>query len=252
MLAVVSLLAIITVSLTITRIATVVLVATGLTRDVARFQARSAFSGVGFTTSEAESVVNHPVRRRVIMMLVLLGSAGVVTTVTTLLLSFSGTSGGQTASRILAIVGGLVVLRLLAGSRVVDRGLIRFTEWALRRYTTIDVHDYDRLLHISGDFTVAEIEVDPDHWLAGSTLADLRLREEGVIVLGAYRGGTDYVGVPAGSLRIDVGDVLVVYGEDERILALTERPAGAAGDEAHQAAVRAYAGQRAPAQKPEA
>ena len=62
MLAVVSLLLIITLSLLMTRIASVALVHTGLSREVARFQARSAFSGVGFTTSEAESVVAHPVR----------------------------------------------------------------------------------------------------------------------------------------------------------------------------------------------
>ena len=37
-------------------------VATGTSSELARFQARSAFTGVGFTTSEAESVVLHPVR----------------------------------------------------------------------------------------------------------------------------------------------------------------------------------------------
>jgi hypothetical protein len=46
MAAVVSLLLIIALSLLITRIASVAFVHTGLSREVARFQARSAFSGV--------------------------------------------------------------------------------------------------------------------------------------------------------------------------------------------------------------
>src|SRR3954452_25540852 len=82
----------IAVSLLITRIGTTALVHTGLSREVARFQARSAFFGVGFTTTEAESVVNHPVRRRIVLWLVLLGNAGIVTVLASVVLSAS--SGG--------------------------------------------------------------------------------------------------------------------------------------------------------------
>ena len=46
---------------------------TGMDRKRAVFQALSAFSGTGFTTKEAEFVVNHPVRRRVIIWLMILG-----------------------------------------------------------------------------------------------------------------------------------------------------------------------------------
>ncbi|HUW03445.1 MAG TPA: hypothetical protein VMW08_13900, partial [Acidimicrobiales bacterium] len=65
-------------SLLVTRVATVMLTLTGMSRESARFQARSAFSGTGFTTTESESVVNHPVRRRIILSLILLGNAGIV------------------------------------------------------------------------------------------------------------------------------------------------------------------------------
>ncbi|HWH13902.1 MAG TPA: hypothetical protein VNT51_04095 [Miltoncostaeaceae bacterium] len=59
MIALASVFVVVIVSLLVTRVATVLLTATGLSREVARFQARSALSGVGFTTGEAESVVNH-------------------------------------------------------------------------------------------------------------------------------------------------------------------------------------------------
>jgi N-methylhydantoinase B/oxoprolinase/acetone carboxylase alpha subunit len=53
MAALVSVFAIVVLSLLITRFAVLVLVVTGLSRESSRFQARSALTGSGFTTSEA-------------------------------------------------------------------------------------------------------------------------------------------------------------------------------------------------------
>lgn len=245
MVAIVSLLAIVTLSIVITRVATVMLTATGLSRDVARFQARSAFSGAGFTTSESESVVNHPVRRRIVMQLMLLGAAGIVTSLTSLLLSFTDATGEQTANRILVLLVGLVGLRLLAGSRFVDRLLTRLTEWALRRFTRLNVRDYDKLLHISEDFAVAELEASADSWLTGRRLEELQLREEGVMVLGIYRDHGAYLGIPISQTRVLPGDRLVVYGEDDAIPELAERRGGPDGDQAHERAVSKYRARRA-------
>lgn len=47
-------------SFLIVRAGAVALMITGMEEKKARFQALSAFSGTGFTTREAESVVNHP------------------------------------------------------------------------------------------------------------------------------------------------------------------------------------------------
>ena len=88
MISIVSLLVVLTLSILVTRIATVALTHTGLSRESAKFQARSAFTGVGFTTNESEKVVNHPLRRRILLALMLLGNAGVVTAVSSLILSF--------------------------------------------------------------------------------------------------------------------------------------------------------------------
>src|SRR4051794_41975718 len=61
-----------------------------MSKHAARFQARSAFTGSGFTTRESESVVDHPVRRKVIMWLMLLGNAGVVAAAGSLIIGFRG------------------------------------------------------------------------------------------------------------------------------------------------------------------
>lgn len=59
MISIISLLVVLSLSVLVTRIATVALTYTGLARKSARFQARSTFTGVGFTTAESEKVVRH-------------------------------------------------------------------------------------------------------------------------------------------------------------------------------------------------
>lgn len=75
------------VSLLIVHVGGIALTMTGLSADVASFQALSAFSGAGFTTDEATEVVATPVRRKIVALLIRLGSIGVVTMVSSLILS---------------------------------------------------------------------------------------------------------------------------------------------------------------------
>src|SRR5918912_1591755 len=116
MVALVSVLVIALLSMLITRVATVALSLTGMSRESARFQARSALSGVGFTTSEAEDVVSHPVRRRIVGGLMLLGSGGLVSAVGSLILSFGGADNGERAMRGAVLVVGLALLWALSRS----------------------------------------------------------------------------------------------------------------------------------------
>ena len=227
-------------SLLITRIATIALTATGMSRPSARFQSRSALSGVGFTTTESEAVVAHPARRRIIMMLMLVGSAGLATTVAGILGSMVGAADtGDRLSRTAVLIGGLGVVYAAASSGWVDRRLSTVIGRALARYTDLDVRDYAALLHISGEYEVKEMLAVPDGWLTGRTLAELRLRDEGVLVLGVVRSDGSYLGVPTGDTQIDEGDSLILYGRDARFAELTARPRGHEGDVAHRRAVTA-------------
>jgi len=54
MIAPISLRVVVTISITVLRIGSVALVMTGLSKDLAILQAKSAFSGVGFTTNGSE------------------------------------------------------------------------------------------------------------------------------------------------------------------------------------------------------
>lgn len=238
MIAVLSLLTVIMISIVLTRIATIALVQTGLARESARFQARSALTGVGFTTDEAERVVRHPVRRRIILGLMLLGNAGIVGAVSSLMLTFLGRGADQSmAVRVVLLVAGLVALWSFASSRWVDRRLSRLTEWALSRWTDLDVRDYASLMHLAGEYRLGELEVEEDDWLAERTLAELALRDEGIIVLGIQRRTGEYFGAPNGSTRLFAGDTLILYGRAPALLEIDERRKGWSGDFEHDQAV---------------
>jgi hypothetical protein len=232
---VVSLLVILFISVFVTRVATVALVMTGLSRESASFQARSAFTGVGFTTDESEDAVNHPARRRVLMLLMLLGNAGFVTAVSSLLLSFVGPDGEKTGllTRILVLAGGVAAIVVVSYSRIVDRLLSPVFHRLLSSWTGLPARDRAHLLHLSEGYGVAELAVREGDWLAGKRLREAHLREEGVLVLGIQRGETEYFGAPEGDAEILAGDLLIVYGPSERLQALDERTSGRAGDREH-------------------
>ena len=151
MIAVLSLLLVAILFITAARVATIALVGTGMATDVAAFQARSALMGVGYTTAEAEDVINHPVRRRIVLWLMTFGNAGIITGVVTLLLGFVNAEPDQTIQRALFLASGLVLLLALTRSRYLERVLSPITRWALARWTTLETRDLTNLLRFSHD-----------------------------------------------------------------------------------------------------
>ncbi|MEB2837016.1 MAG: TrkA C-terminal domain-containing protein [Desulfurococcales archaeon] len=233
-----TLLLIILFSIVVNKIATKALMRTGLSRDVASFQAQSAFSGAGFTTSESEYVVNHPVRRRIIRILILLGSAGLTSSMAALILTFIGQTSRGALARLGVLSLGLLLLYVFASSKTVDRLLGRVIDWALDRFTSIRVVDYESLLGVGHGYIVSSFQVSPGSWLAGRRLRELRLKDEGAIVLGIYRRGEDgsirYIGAPGPDEVILPGDEVIIYGHEEVVASLSRRLAGPIGDVEHE------------------
>ena len=239
MLAVLSLLVVLGLSMIVTRVASVALVHTGLGRQAARFQARSAFAGVGFTTSEAESIVSHPLRRRIVSWLMLAGNVGIVTATSSLLVSTVGLgtdTGTNEMRQLTLLLAGIGALWLFSSSAFIDRHLCRAISWALGRFSDIDARDYARLLHVRNDFGVTELRVQEGDWLARRELRQLKLAREGTLILGIECPGGEFIGAPSAETEIRPGDTLILYGRTPRIAELDRRGAGNAGDETHDAA----------------
>jgi NhaP-type Na+/H+ and K+/H+ antiporter len=224
------------VGVLVTRIGTVALMLTGLSRDLAHFQALSAFLGVGFTTKESEQVLVHPVRRRIIRWLILLGNAGFVAAVSSIIPVFIGGEGGTMPfwAKLFWLCGGLVLLWAIAVSKWVDRWLSRAIGWALRHWTRLEVYDYQGLLQLGAGYTVCEIQVEVGDWVTGRSLVELRLGDEGVQVLGIRRADGEFVGAPTGRTYIRKGDKVVLYGKVEHLAELDRRHADTTGDMAHE------------------
>jgi uncharacterized protein with PhoU and TrkA domain len=107
----------------------------------------------------------------------------------------------------------------------------------LQRWTDLDVRDWSGLLELEGGYTVAELEVEEQDWIAGRALGDLTLRDEGIVVLGIHRHGGGYIGTPDGDHVIRPGDVLTVYGREDRVEEIDRRAHDEQGDRAHERAV---------------
>ena len=140
------------------------------------------------------------------MALMLAGNVGIVTAIASLMNGVLRTADAEEVTlRALLLVGGLLSVYLLAQSEAVDRRLTDWSSRVLNRYTDLDVRDYAGLLHVAGEYSVKELLARPGGWLAGRTLGDLRLRDEGVTVLGIVRQDDSYEGAPGKNTVIQGG-----------------------------------------------
>lgn len=235
--ALVALLVIFGLFLTVARVAAVALEATQMSRVSAQFQARSALMGVGFTTAEAEDVLNHPIRRRIILWLMTFGNAGLIGAMGSFILAFLGTASDQSLRRSLLLAAGIALIYIATHLPFVLTAIDRVTRWALHRYTELDFTDFAALLRFEDDYSITELHVREDEWWAGRTLRDLHLTSEGVVVLGIHRADGRFVGAPTADTTIGPDDQVLTYGRVELLHELATRKAGPEGDLAHQAAV---------------
>ena len=235
---VISVIIILVLSIMITRIASIALSHTGLSREASKFQARSAFTGVGFTTSESEKVVNHPVRRRILLLLMILGNAGIITAVSSLIIGFTGIENQVNMwMKLLILLGGIAILWYLANSRWIDRQLSFLINKILKRSQNIDVTDYASLLHLSGEYRISELGIECNHWLCDKQLKKTQLNDEGLNVLALSRTDGTFLGAPDGETTIKDGDVLIMYGRARAIQRLEKRLKGSEGNKEHRDSV---------------
>ena len=242
MLAVLSVIVILTISIIVNKIATAMLVNTGLSTHLARFQARSAFTGSGFTTAESEKVTRHPVRRRIIFHLMLIGNAGIVTVMASILLTFVNHNEKLIPwyYNLGVILAAVIILSILSSSNKIDTWITKVINKSLGRYTNMKNKDFNSLYKLTGDYRIVELEVQKGDWIAEKTTQEAKLREEGISILGIERVDSTYVGVPGYETVIHVDDILILYGKEASIKQLDRRKANKTGDAAHKKAVAAH------------
>jgi hypothetical protein len=250
MLALISFLVVVLFSLFVVRVGTIALEATGLSREIAKFQSQSAFTGVGFTTLESETIMNQALRRRVLSFLMLTGSAGLTSAIATLILTFMhgpqdkyifNIRIGGLLFNLTVITLGLLVLLGFSRTNVFDK----IVRWVLAKpmhliKRRIALFDYEKILGLSKGYTIGSFEVPKHHWMVNKTIRQLEMEKEGVVILGVYRtihGHEDFIGIPSPRFKIHNRDKIMVYCTENALAGLAKRERGKKGKVAREEAV---------------
>lgn len=190
----------------------IALMMTGMDREKASFQALSAFTRAGFTTKEAELVVDNRRRRRIISWLIILGNAGFVAIIVTGTSSIAVSRGYQLAIVIAAIIAGAYALYWMARRGGSARRWEGFVENRLARSRFMARSTVEDLIHLSGGYGLVRAIVTKESPLVGQALVEANTAEGDSWILGVERGRR-WISFPESQETIREGDRLVVYGD---------------------------------------
>jgi hypothetical protein len=202
---------IIFISILIVRAAAIGLMMTGLDEKKAKFQAVSAFTGTGFTTREAETVVNNPVRRRIVSWLMILGNAGIVSIIVTTTSSFITSQGYQISINVAILAGGIYLIYRFATKKGFIRRWEDFIQGKFVKSGAFEEGFTEDLLHLIEGYGLVRTAISENSPFAGKTLAENKLTSKKLLVFGIERGRS-WVSTPSSKEVVREGDKLVVYG----------------------------------------
>lgn len=180
-------------------IGSMLLEATGMERPKARFQALSALSNTGFTTRQAEDIVEHPKRRTIVSWLIFLGCVGITAFIFIMILYVKAGIIWPSVNHIIIIVASIVVFILLIWTGIIGKlttGILK-----LFHKTPPNVE----ILYRSGDSGIVRMRI------VEAKSADI-FNKPGVIILAIERG-ENTIPLPADNESIQSGDYLLCYGK---------------------------------------
>ena len=210
------------ISFIVVRIGGFALQLTGMEPGVANFQALSAFSGTGFTTTEAERVVRHRMRRRIITILIVLGNAGLVTIIATLVASFTQVTGySWFFIRLAIIIAGIFVLyRFIVGRSRIGGRIAEWFRKPLMNYILKGTPATEEIVHMGKDWGVNFVMIKGDSKNIGLSLTEA-VAEADLEILAIDRAD-GLLPRPDKNEKIMEGDRLLVYGNRKSVTRLME------------------------------
>ena len=194
--------------------------ATGMERSRAHFQALSALSGTGFTTKDAETVVNHSTRRWIVTWLMFFGNAGFITILILIIVSIGTNMTNISTERIVLVSVFIGISLLFVWLGMMDRvsnSMVRLLRKS--RFLKQDITDWD-ILHREGDYGVFRIAVQHNAAEIGMSLSESQFWRPSVSVLAVERD-SGVLPSPASDLELRKGDMLLCYGKVREIMGLT-------------------------------
>lgn len=186
----------------------IALEATGMERAKARFQALSALTGTGFTTREAESIVNHPRRRRIATWLIFLGSVGIITFILVMILYLRAGLNAPSPAHIVIIISSIFIFILLIWTGVINR----LSNIITKLFHKTKAYISEEILHQSGEYRIVRVRIGEPDVVNGLTIGNTQLRERNITILAIERG-EKVLSQPKDEEAVLAGDYLLCYGK---------------------------------------
>ena len=185
---------------------------TGMERRKARFQALSAITGTGFTTGEAESVVNHPTRRRIVSWLIVIGNTGVVLFLIAVVLFIKSALESPSLRQIIIILGVILFIGLFIGLGAMDKLSSKIVA-AINRKGRVKPYlaTGTELIHSTGDYVISRLAVGMKAPAQGCSIQNAGFWGKGITILAIERGNLS-IPLPNSDASVLPGDYLLCYG----------------------------------------
>jgi hypothetical protein len=197
----------------------IALEATGMERRKARFQALSALTGTGFSTREAEEVVNHPRRRLIAGWMMFLGSVGIILFLLIIVVIIVvGVKPVKPTSPIILIISALpaIALMVLYWIGVLDKlATVIVNRMKRSGYFTAEL-SIREIVHQAGDYSIARLTIGRKAPEVGSKISHTSLAKQGITILAIERGDKT-LPFPEAKEMVLAGDHLLCYGETAQI-----------------------------------
>jgi len=202
---------VIVVSYLVVRGAAIALMMTGMEEQRARFQSLSAFTGTGFTTKEAEIVVNNPMRRRIVTWLMILGNAGIVTVIVSATSSLITSEGFYLPIGIGILIVAILLFYWLARRGGIARRWEKFIENRLLKSQAFAGSTTENLFLVKETYGLVRYIVTANSLFVGKPLPEQALHDSGSLILGIERG-KELMHLPPGNKVLEEGDRVILYG----------------------------------------
>jgi hypothetical protein len=192
-------------------IGSILLEITGMERSRARFQALSAISGTGYTTSHAEEVVNNPRRRQIVSYLIIIGNAGILSLIIAVIIYVRAGLALPSWEVIVAIVLLIVFLVVVIRVGVIDKitGLILVTIRGAKQRSRLRVA---QIYYNNNDLAIMKLKTR-GMFTGKIEIPDIAtLQSKGINVIAIERG-KDIIKDPGPETEILEGDLIICSGD---------------------------------------
>jgi hypothetical protein len=196
-------------------IGSIALEATGMERSRARFQALSAISGTGFTTSRAEEVVENPRRRIIISTLMFVGNAGIISFLVALIIFMRSDIKPPTIPAIVITVAVLLFIVLVIALKVIDNITNLITriikQGALKTGLRII-----QVMYSNDDVAVMKIRLGLKLLKEPEGIDIAALESKGLKII-AVEKGYNLIKDPAPDTKLTIDDRIICFGDPRNL-----------------------------------